>query len=239
MVLSFLLCAAIGFARDADSNLKITQLSGDFYVYTTYNVYKGQRISANGMYLLTDAGAVVFDTPWDTTQFQPLLDSIQAKHGQRVVLSVSTHFHEDRTGGLAHFRKQGIRTYTTRLTDSFSQLRGMPRAEFLMARDTVFTVGQYSFRTIYPGHGHAPDNIVIWFGRERILYGGCLIKSVQDNSLGNLADASVQEYAKTIKRVQQACPEPAYIITGHNDWTDARSLKHTLKMARKLRRRSP
>lgn len=238
MILYFLLCAGFAFAQGADSDLKITRLTGDFYVYTTYNVYKGQRISANGMYLLTNAGAVVFDTPWDTTQFQPLLDSIQARHGQRVLLSISTHFHEDRTGGLAHFRWQGIRTYTTRLTDSFSQLRGMPRAEFLMVRDTVFTVGQYSFRTIYPGPGHAPDNIVIWFGRERILYGGCLVKSVQDNSLGNLADASVREYAETIKRVQKACPAPAYVITGHNDWTDVRSLKHTLKMARKLKRRS-
>ena len=28
----------------------------------------------------------------------------------------------------------------------------------------------------YPGPGHAPDNVVVWVGRERLLFGGCLLK---------------------------------------------------------------
>lgn len=223
------------FGQNSDSSLKISHLTGDFYVFTTYNYYKGNRIPANGMYLLTNKGVVMFDSPWDTTQFQPLLDSIRARHNKNVALCIATHFHEDRTGGLEYYRQQGIKTYTTRQTDELSRKRGMKRAEFLIDNDSVFTAGQYLFETIFSGQGHTPDNIVIWFKKERILYGGCLIKSVEDINLGNLSDASIKDYSTTIKNVQRKCKNPKYIIPGHNDWTNIKSLKHTLKMAQQLK----
>ncbi len=232
--ISFLIAGSL-FGQHADSSLKISHLTGDFYVFTTYNYYKGDRIPANGMYLLTTEGAVMVDSPWDTTQFQPLLDTIMVRHHQRVVLCIATHFHEDRTGGLDYYRQKGIKTFTTRQTDELSKMRGMKRAEFLIEKDTVFTVGQYSFQTYFPGHGHTPDNIVIWFDNEKVLYGGCLVKSVEDNTLGNLSDASVADYATTLKNVQEKCKNPEYIIPGHNDWRNRKSLTHTLKMAQKLK----
>jgi metallo-beta-lactamase class B len=228
-----LLLPVFTFGQHPDGNLKISHLTGDFFVFTTYNYYKGNRIPANGMYLLTNKGAVMFDSPWDTTQFQPLLDSIRVRHNENVVLCIATHFHEDRTGGLEYYRQHGIKTYTTRLTDKLSKERGMKRAEFLIDKDTVFTVGQYLFQTYFPGEGHAPDNIVIWFEKEKVLYGGCLVKSVEDTTLGNLSDANVMDYSTTIKNVQEKYKKPKYIITGHNDWTNTKSLKHTLKMAQK------
>jgi metallo-beta-lactamase class B len=176
----------------------------------------------------------MIDSPWDTTQFQPLLDSIKVKHNATVKLCIATHFHEDRTGGLAYYKQQGIKTYTTRQTDELSKKRGMKRAEFLITSDTTFTIGQYSFQTYYPGHGHTADNIVIWFEKEQILYGGCLIKSVDDSTLGNLADANVKTYANTLKNVQKKYKSPRYIIPGHNNWLSNKSVEHSLKMAEKL-----
>lgn len=229
----FLLVVLNVFAQE--EKLKITHLTGDFYIYTTYNEYKGNRVPANGMYVITRTGAILIDSPWDTTQFQPLLDSIKTRHNKEVVFCIATHFHEDRTAGLEYFKQQGIRTYTTRQTDMLSRQHGMKRAEFLIDKDTTFTIGQYSFQTLYPGKGHAPDNIVIWFAKERILYGGCLIKSVGDDNLGNLGDASVKDYATTLKTVQQKCKDPRYVIPGHNDWTNPKSISHTLTMAEKLK----
>ncbi len=215
------------FGQTTQTPLEITHLTGDFYIYTTYNLYKGERTPANGMYLVTNKGAVIFDSPWDSTQYQPLLDSIKTKHHTIAILCMATHFHGDRTGGLQYYRQQGIKTYTTKKTDALSKKRGMKRAEFLMDKDTIFTVGQYSFQTYYPGHGHAPDNIVIWFEKEKILYGGCLIKSVEDTDLGNLGDASIKDYATTLKNVYKKCRQPKYIIPGHADWTSTKALEHT------------
>ena len=226
------------FGQTTDSSLKISHLTGDFYVFTTFNLYKGLRIPENGIYLVTNNGIVMVDTPWDTTQFQPLLDSIKVKHHKNVILCIATHFHEDRTGGLDYYRQQGITTYTTKQTDELSKKRGMKRAEFLIDKDTFFTVGQYSFQTYFPGQGHTPNNIVIWFEKEKILFGGCLIKSVEDDGLGNLADANVKDYATTVKNVQQKCKKSKFVIPGHNDWKSTTSLKHTLKMAQQLEKKN-
>ena len=112
----------------------------------------------------------MIDSPWDTTQFQPLLDSICVRHNKKAVVCIATHFHEDRAGGLAYYKQQGIKTYTTRQTNELSKKRGMKRAEFLITSDTTFA-----------GPGHAPDSIVVWFEKEKVLYGGCLIKSAEVN----------------------------------------------------------
>jgi metallo-beta-lactamase class B len=229
-----LVIAAVACCQATGINLNITQVTGDFYVYKTYNIYNGNKISANAMYLVTNDGVVMIDCPWDSTQFRPLLDSIRVRHNKKVMLYIATHFHEDRTGGLEFYRQQGIRTYTTRHTDELSEKRGMKRAEFLINRDTVFKVGQYSFQTYYPGPGHAPDNIVVWFPKAKLLYGGCLVKSTADKTLGNLSDANVSKYAGTVANVQRKFPVAKYIITGHNDWTDTGSLQHTLQMAKEL-----
>lgn len=234
----FLVFITNSFAQTTDSSLKISHLTGDFYVFTTYNLYKGNQIPANGMYVITNNGVVMFDTPWDTTQFQPLLDSIKTRHNKMVVLCIATHFHDDKTAGLEYYTQQGIKTYTTQQTDELSKTSGKKRAAFLIKSDTVFTVGQYSFQTYYPGAGHTADNIVLWFEKEHILYGGCLIKSAEDDDLGYLGDASVKDYATTIKNVQKKCKRSKFIIIGHGDWTSTKSLKHTLKMAQHLEKKN-
>jgi metallo-beta-lactamase class B len=226
------------YAQVIDSNLQITRLTGDFYVYTTYNLYKGDKIPSNGMYLVTSTGVVLFDTPWDTTQFQPLLDSIKLKHSKSVVLCIATHFHDDKTAGLEYYRQLGIKTYTTALTDELSKKNNKKRAEFLITKDTVFSIGKYSFQTYYPGPGHTEDNIIVWFKKEKILYGGCLIKSADDEDLGYLGDANKTEYASTVKNVQEKCQRPKYVIVGHGDWTNVKSLEHTLSMAEELKKQN-
>lgn len=222
-------------AQNSEPKLKITPLTGDFYIYTTYNTYENSQVPANGMYLVTKAGVVLFDTPWDTTQFQPLLDSIAVRHRQKVTLCFATHWHSDKTAGLEYYRQQGIRTFTTKLTDELSRKNNEPRAEFLMSRDTVFQAGQYRFETYYPGEGHTVDNIVIWFNKEKILYGGCLIKGVDDKTLGYLGDANTKTYASTLMNVKQKYRNPKFIIIAHNDWTDLGSLDHSIEMARQLK----
>jgi metallo-beta-lactamase class B len=226
------------FGQTANAKLKISPLAGDFYIYTTYNTYENSQVPANGMYLVTNNGVVMFDTPWDTTQFQPLLDTIKARHNKDVVMCFATHWHSDKTAGLEYYRQQGIKTYTTVLTDEFSKKNNKKRAEFLMTKDTVFNVGQYSFETYYPGEGHTSDNIVIWFKKEKILFGGCLIKGVDDETLGNLSDANVLEYASTLKNVQKRFRDPRFIIIAHSDWRNINSLKHSIEMAEELKKKN-
>lgn len=218
------------------NHLNITQLVGDFYVFTTYREFKGTPFPSNGMYVVTHDGVVLIDTPWDTTQFQTLLDSIKIRHIQKVLLCIATHSHEDRTGGLEYYHRQGIKTYTTVQTNQISKSRNEKQAAFLMLEDTVFNVGQYSFQTYYAGAGHTPDNIVIWFPKNKILYGGCLVKSTEAVDLGNLSDSDPKLWPSTIIKIKRKFVKPNYIIPGHQDWTDNNSLDHTLKLLRQYKK---
>ncbi len=226
----------INLFGQANTKLKISHLTGDFYIYTTYNKYLDSDVPANGMYVVTANGVVMFDTPWDTTQFQPLLDSIKLKHNKTVTMCFATHWHSDKTNGLQYYRQQGIKTYTTLATDILSEKNNKKRAEFLMKTDTLFNVGAYTFETYFPGPGHTEDNIVIWFKNEKILYGGCLIKGADAEDLGFLGDGNVGEYATTLKKLQRKFKKPIYIIIAHSDWRNKNSLKHSLKIAKAIKR---
>ncbi len=238
LTIAFLFFLTHIFGQAEKATLNISHLTGDFYIYTTYNTYEGSQIPANGMYLLTNNGVVLFDTPWDTTQFQPLLDSIKLKHSNNLTLCIATHWHSDRTDGLEYYKQQGIKTYTTLLTDKLSKENNKKRAEFIMTKDTIFNVGQYSFEVYYPGEGHTVDNIVVWFSKEKILYGGCLIKGAAAENLGYLGDANAAEYETTLKKVQKKCPNPKFIIVSHHDWNNINSLKHSIKLARILKKKN-
>lgn len=231
-IILFLVAVSNNFGQSKNSPLPISHLTGDFYVYKTFHDYNGTLISANAMYLVTDKGVVLFDAPWDKTQFQPLLDSIKAKHNKDVIMLFGTHSHEDRAGGFDFYRKKGIKTYSGKLTDNILKSKNEPRAEFVIPNDTTFTVGQYKFEVYYPGKGHAPDNIVVWFGKDKILYGGCFIKSAEAKDLGYLGDADVKEWEKSIKKVQLKFKNPKYVIPGHDGGTTNKSINHTLKLVK-------
>lgn len=230
-------CTVVCFCRPLQAQptqrkLEINKLTGNFYIYTTYNTYQGIPVPANGLYLVTSEGVVLIDSPWDTTQFQPLLDSIAQRHQQKVVLCIATHSHEDRTAGLEYYRSQGIKTYTTRLTDSISQTQHHKKAQFLLSQDTTFVLGKETIQTYYPGPGHTRDNIVVWFEHDKILYGGCFIKSTKAKDLGYVQEADLKQWPLSLQKVQQKFKKPNYVIPGHQDWLDNRSIAHTLELLR-------
>jgi metallo-beta-lactamase class B len=236
LLLAYLFTLTNLFGQSSEPKLKIAHLTGDFYLYTTYSTYEGTKTPAHGMYLLTDKEVVLFDTPWDTTQFQPLLDSIQFRHSKEVSICIATHWHSDRTDGLEFYKQKGIKTYTTKLTDELCKKNNKKRAEFLIEKDTLFNVGNHAFETYYPGPGHTEDNIVLWFAKEKVLYGGCLIKGAEAKNLGFLGDGNTAEYETTLKNVQQKYPDPKFIIVSHHNWKNPNSLRHSIRMAKKLKR---
>ncbi len=221
-------------AQELSNALKITHLSGDFYIYTTYQEFSGTLFPSNNMYVVTNKGVILIDTPWDPSQFEPLLDSIYARHNKEVVLCISTHFHADRTAGLEYFRSKGIATYTSRNTYDLCRERNEKLAEFYFTNDTTFVIGNYKFETFYPGEGHTSDNIVIWFEKEKILYGGCLVKSVESQGMGNIADANLKQWRSTIENIIEKFPYIHYVIPGHFGGHSDQALVHTLELLKEI-----
>lgn len=220
--------------KESDSQkLKISHLEGAYYIYETYNNYKEYRIPASGLYCVTNDGVVLLDSPWDSTQIQPLLDSIRIKHNQPVVLCIATHFHEDRTGSLNYLNAQSIKTFTSKMTYDLCIKNNKPIPSHYFTSDTTFQFGGHSFEVYYPGAGHTIDNVVVWCKDKKILYGGCFVKSTAHTDLGFTGDANVSEWEPSIRKVMNKFPKPRYVIPGHDSWKSNKSLLHTLKLIRK------
>ncbi|WP_316735112.1 BlaB/IND/MUS family subclass B1 metallo-beta-lactamase [Pedobacter aquatilis] len=210
--------------------LKITKIAPNLYKYTSYNVYKGNITDANAVYLVTKKGVVVIDAPWDSTQFQPFLDSIKVKHNQKVVLAIATHSHEDRAGGLGFFKAKGIETYATAKTNKILLATKKPTAQFTFNGDTTFNIGGVNIHTYFAGEGHTKDNITIWFEQGKLLYGGCLVKSIDSKDLGYIGEANIKQWAQSIKNVQKKFPDAKILIPGHGEGNKPNALNHTLEL---------
>lgn len=221
---------ALTFAQKKVDKLIITPIAKDVFVYTTFNEFAGKLFPSNSLYLVTDDGVVLIDTPWDIAQFQPLLDSIKTRHGKDVIMCISTHFHDDRTAGLEYYNSKNIKTYSTKMTLDSCISRGEKRAANTFSNDTIFKVGQYEFEAYYPGPGHSPDNIVIWVPHAKVLFGGCFVKSTENNDLGNIADADIRQWAQSMLKVEKRYPKAKIVVPGHFAWGSKKNLRHTSKL---------
>ena len=210
--------------------LKIMHLKGGFYVFTTYHNYNGVKVPSNGLYLVTEAGVVMIDTPWDSTQFKPLVSYIKAKHKKDVAICISTHSHEDRTAGLEFLAQTGTKTYTSTLTMQFCLKNGEKKPSYTFEKDTIFHIGNHTIQTYYAGAGHTKDNIVVWFPEAKLLYGGCLIKSTEAKDMGNVREADLKEWPKSLIRLKEKFPNPKFVIPGHQSWKNINSIDHSLKL---------
>lgn len=231
LLLLSLMLPCSSYAQKKQKSLEITPLGGDFYVYTTYGTLDdGTRYPSNSLYVVTDKGVVMVDVPWDTTQTLPLLQLIEKRHHKKVIMSVSTHFHADRTAGLDILESQGVKTYATQQTRELCQGKAGRQAAYLLPQDTTFDWGNHKMQIFYPGPGHAADNIVVWFPGDKVLYGGCFVKSVESTGLGNVEDADIAAWPASMRKVQQAFPQPRFVIPGHGSFKSTKSLDRTLEL---------
>lgn len=133
-------------------------------------------------------------------------------------------------GGIDAVQAQDIPVVTSKLTAALAaeHIKGTPDITF--ARDTAFTVGKQQFEVYYPGGGHTTDNVVVYLPQQKILFGGCLVKDLKTNNLGNVADADVNSWPGAIKNLQQRYPRAKVVVPSHGPWGDQSLLSHTLKL---------
>ncbi|WP_104380879.1 BlaB/IND/MUS family subclass B1 metallo-beta-lactamase [Sphingobacterium sp. HMA12] len=213
--------------RAQERPLSIEKINSHLYLYTTYNTFEGTKYAANAVYLITKKGVILFDTPWDSTQYQPLLDSIKQKHQLPVIAVYATHWHEDRAGGFAYYNRIGIPTYATKMTNDLLKENNKAQATHLVKINNTYKIGGQSFVLNFFGAGHSLDNVVVWFPDYQILDGGCFIKSSEAKNLGFIGDGDVKAWKPALARLSAKYPQIKMVIPGHDEWRDNQQIKRT------------
>ena len=94
------------------------------------------------------------------------------------------------------------------------------------------SLGDGLIEIYFPGAGHTKDNLVVWLPAAKLLFGGCLVRSLADKNLGYLGEASVDEWEHSVKRLIAAYPEAITVIPGHGQRGGFELLAYTQQLAK-------
>jgi metallo-beta-lactamase class B len=213
-------------------DLKLVRISDHalLHVSITNSAVSG-RYSSNGLVFTNNGEALLFDTPTDDALTKSLVSFLRDSMKLKITGFVPNHFHEDCMGGLAYVHKAGIPSYAGVKTIALARKNGLPVPENGFKDSLRLVVGSESILCYYPGPAHTKDNIVVWIPSEKILFAGCMCKSIDAVNLGNLADANVEEYGRTIGKVTDKFDSAKIVIPGHGNIGDFSLLLHTKQLA--------
>ena len=215
------------------SSLIITKISTHTYQHESFLISESfGKVSCNGLLVIDEGECIVFDTPADDSTSKELIVWVQDAFASKIKLVVPTHFHEDCLGGLNEFTKLGIASNAFSLTNILANSRGFNTTTSFFERSLDVKVGSININVQFLGEGHTKDNVVAYVSKDKVLFGGCLVKSLGAGK-GNIADANLNEWSNTVKKVKNTFPETRIVIPGHGKPGNIDLLDFTIKLFQK------
>lgn len=214
--------------------LDILPLSEHTVVHITYlQTETFGRVACNGLIYINNNEAVVMDTPADDSSSEDLLQWFAATYPNAVIKAVIiNHFHKDCLGGLDAFHRRGISSYGYFLTQQLAFRDSVTPPKYTFEEEWRLNVGGADVISGFYGSAHTYDNIVTAIPSENMLFGGCMIKAV-GSGRGNLADADLKEWSKTVKAVRERFPAVRIVVPGHGSVGGPELLDYTIDLFRK------
>lgn len=211
-------------------DLKIQKVSDYVYIHISNLNFNGSAVPCNGMICVNENECIIIDTPVNNDQTKNLIEYVQNVLKLKIKAVIPCHWHSDCIGGLSEFHKNNIPSYSSKLTKEIAEAKGISLPQNVFTDSIKINFGKDEVIAKYLGGGHTKDNIVVWFPSEKILFGGCLIKAVKWNNLGNLADAVVDEWENSVEKVKQSFPDVKIVVPGHDEYGGIELLNHTIKL---------
>lgn len=214
------------YAADSIPELSIKKLTDNVYLYKSHATVPGFGVvSSNGLVVVKDQEAFLVDTPWKEQDTEQLVTWI-AQQGLQLKGSISTHSHDDRTAGIAWLNQNNIPTFASKMTNEILASQNKVQANISFNGDSV-QLFDGKIEAFYAGPGHAIDNIVVWLQDEKLLYGGCMVKSLSSKGLGYVDEADIAQWPNSIDVVLNRYSNINMVIPGHGKEGDVRLLTHT------------
>lgn len=214
-----------------DSNyIELSKINEDIWIHTSYQQYEGYRTPSNGLIVITSEGTVLIDTPWSNDQTKELIKLLKEEYKEEIELAIITHAHTDRIGGIDTLLEHKIDVRSTKLTEEEADKNGFQKPSPVLDNNPLIEVGDTSIEVYYPGEGHTIDNITVWLPEYKVLFGGCLIKSLSSRDLGSIADANVSQWPESVQNVKDKYPDTKVVIPGHGKSGGVELIDHTLNL---------
>ena len=235
------IAAAQGAGKEViqiSADVEAIQLTPHVWLYTVYTELPGQegRVPGNGLVVVSGASAMLIDLPWNDDHTRVVAEWIKEKFGAAVETAVATHAHPDSAGGLGAAKELGAETWalhktTVKLYDLGST---MPKNSFNGKK--MLSCGDLDIELDFPGSGHTDDNIVAWIPEEKVLFAGCLVKSMAAQDLGNTSESDLKAYPDTLKNLLDEYKNAEIVVPGHGAPGDKELIRHTMDLSKKQKK---
>jgi metallo-beta-lactamase class B VIM len=213
------------------SELEIRELQPGIWEHTSWYTFpNGIRYPSNGLIVAEDDSVLLIDTAWGVTPTEDLLDWIETELGLPVSAVIATHSHDDRMGGAPILAERGIPLFAHPLSVPLAISKGWPEPRSIGSLEPGDAVEFGAVEVFYPGAAHTVDNIMVWLPERRLLVGGCAVKSADATTMGNVTDADLDEWPRSMRRTAEHYPDARLILPGHGDIGGPELLTHTTQL---------
>jgi len=236
-------------------NLSVTEIEKDVFVVTHSFPW-----ASNSLLIRTsNSDYILVNTLCDNQGARMLADWMKNSFGEVNLVAINTGFHVDNLGGNEFLLSRGIAVYGSNLTAKLITERGQTEKDRLLEgfkspenkkyydayKNLTFVppnrifdineglhlkIGDEDVNVFYPGPSHTIDNVVVYFPKRKILFGGCMIKSLDSRDAGYAADADMQKWPRSVEKVWARYKDARIVVPGHGDYGDTGLIKHTIEL---------
>lgn len=217
-----------------DKDIKLIHLQDSIFIHETWHYLDNfGRFPSNGLIVIKSGQALMIDTPVNNDKTEKLTKYLKDSLLVDVKKLIIGHFHDDCLGGLGYLQSIGVESIANSMTIEICIELGLPIPSIAFTDSLIFDFNGEQIDCRYFGAGHSFDNITVWLPNKKILFGGCLVKSIDSKGLGNLSDAVVSDWDMTIERLLDKYPLIKTIIPGHGSFGGVELLTHTFELVKK------
>lgn len=219
LVFVFIVCLS---AIVLDAKVVLSKYSESVYICDDQFFPRENSLVYIGPEFITIIGAT-----WCPASAEALHDLVTQISDKPVLEVINTNYHPDRAGGNPYWKSIGCEIHSTVMTSDLMKSdwdkicsfvrSGIPDfPEIPLATPSTTHEGSFQLQggkvqVLYLGPSHTEDGVFVYLPNEKLLYGGCIIKPF----LGNLEQANVEQYPKTLEKLKELDLEIETIVAGH------------------------
>lgn len=233
-----------------DHGMEVKKIMDDVFMITDED-YRSSNVLAVKM---NDGSVFLASSPFESVGTETLLTWVKKTLSPKRIVSVNPHFHMDGTGGNEVYRKNGVEIWSSEQTKKLQlefgkgmiakvapgydrkELRERILKSKVVVADNIFPANAgktFDFsgekvEVYYPGPAHSPDNVVVYFPKQKLLFGGCMIKP---EDLGYLGDADVKAWSSSARNLKKF--DVQTVVRGHGPWGGPEFIDQTIAVAEK------
>jgi glyoxylase-like metal-dependent hydrolase (beta-lactamase superfamily II) len=187
---------------------------------------------SNAGFVVTGDGVVVFDALGTPALGQAMMAAIRKVTPAPIRRIVISHYHADHIYGLQALKSTGAEIWANAkakayFTSGVAEARLAQRRidlapwvdettrvvppDFWLDGDTDFRMGGLTFRLIYSGGAHSPEDMLMYVVEDRVLFAGDLIFAGRVPFVGN---ADSRGWLSAMEKVLSLRPAPVVVIPG-------------------------